>query len=1015
VLVQPERVARRARPAMPRTNCLSSSCKDETLLTLEPVSSLGAETPAATGCPIVGIGASAGGLGAFEVFFSAMPTDSEPGMSFVIVQHLAPDHESVLTDLIQRCTRMRVFQVESGMTVEPNCIYIIPPNRDMALLHGKLELLEPTAPRGRRLPIDFFLKSLAQDQHERAIGIVFSGTGSDGTLGVRAIKGEGGMVMVQLPGSAEYDGMPRSAIATGLVDFVLPPVEMPAQLIAYARHAFGGAAQPVSPEPPAGDDARRAIFVLLRAKTGHDFSQYKQSTINRRVQRRMAVHQVEKLDDYVRLLQAEPDEVDALFRDLLIRVTSFFRDAEAFEVLQSELAARVFGSKSNGDSVRVWVPGCCTGEEAYSLAILLQEQMEALKQSLTIQIFATDIDGAAIERARTGMYPAGIAAEITPERLARNFDAEPDHGRYRVKKRLRDLLIFSEQDVVKDPPFSRLDLISCRNLLIYLEPELQSHLISLFHYALKPGGLLFLGTSESVGDLRDLFAALQPKSKLYLRRDAASSLHGAASGKLSPSRMDVAGPVRTAQHPPRGRRLPLRELTERALLQHCGAVGALVDERGNILYLHGRTGLYLEPAPGESSLNALAMAREGLRRDLTIAMHEAVATRKPSRRPGLRVRTNGSYELVDLTVEPVTTEPGSENGPSLYLIVLEATRAKEPTGPAAKAKVPAGATADDLEADDGRRVAELERELRAQTDFLASNRRELETANEELKSANEELQSLNEESQSTNEELETSKEELQSVNEELVTVNAELQQRVAELSRANNDLNNLMAGTGVATIFVDHRLRIQRFTPAATTLINLMPGDVGRPLGHIASNLVGYDCMVTDVQAVLATLNPLDVEVRTASAWYLLRIRPYRTLENVIEGAVITFTDITEFKRGQEGLRRLAVVVRDSRDAVVVQDLSGHILAWNPGAERAYGWTEAEALGMNIRDLIPEALRADTVAAVQRLGEGGSIQPFHSQRIAKDGHIVEIELTASALTNEAGVQYAVSTTERSHD
>lgn len=982
----------------------------------DPDPSRAVASVAATGFPIVGIGASAGGLAAFKEFFSAMPTDSAPGMSFVIVQHLAPDHKSILTDLVQRCTRMRVFEVESGITVEPNCTYIIPPNCDMALLHGKLQLLEPTAPRGRRLPIDFFLKSLAQDQHERAIGIVLSGTGSDGTLGVRAIKGEGGLVMVQLPATAEYDGMPHSALATGLVDFVLPPAQMPAQLIAYARHAFGGSAHPVSAAPPPGESAMQAIFVLLRARTGHDFSQYKQSTIDRRIHRRMAVHQVDLLDDYVRLLRADPTEVEALFRDLLIRVTSFFRDAEAFEALQGELAQRLFGSKSSGDSIRAWVPGCCTGEEAYSLAILLREQMEALQQGFTIQIFATDIDAANIERARTGIYPAGIAADVSPERLARFFDADQDQGHYRVKKVLRDLLIFSAQDAVRDPPFSRVDLISCRNLLIYLGPELQSRLVALFHYALRPAGLLFLGTSESVGDLRELFATLEPKWKLYQRRDAAPGLRGAAKGKLFPFLTEVAAPMRPAEPVPRGRKPRQRELTERALLQHCGAVGALVDERGDILYLHGRTGRYFEPTPGESSLNALAMAREGLRRELTLALREAVATRKPSPRPGLRVRTNGGFESVDLTVVPVATEPGSGAGPSNYLIVLEPPRTAALAAPVAEARVPTSGHANDAGTDADRRIAELEQELRDQEAFLESNRRDLEASNEELKSANEEMQSLNEESQSTNEELETSQEELQSVNEELATVNAELRQRVAELSHANNDLNNLMAGTGVATLFVDHQLRIQRFTPAASSLVNLIPTDVGRPLAQIVPNLVGYDRMVPDIQAVLATLKPHDVEVRTADDWYLMRIRPYRTLENVIEGAVITFTDITELKRGQDGLRRLAVVVRDSRDAVVVQDLSGCILAWNPGAERSYGWTEAEALGRNIRDMIPEALRAEAVAAVQRLGEAGSMQLLRSQRIAKDGHIVEVELTASVLNNEAGVRYAVSTTEREfHD
>ena len=983
------------------------------LLTPESDPSADAVAPP-TGVPIVGIGASAGGLAALAAFFSAMPAEPEPGMAFVIVQHLAPDHDSMLAELIQRCTRMRVLEVESGMTVQPNCIYIIPPNRDMALLHGTLQLLEPAAPRQRRLQIDFFLKSLAQDQRERAIAIVLTGTGSDGTLGVRAIKGEGGMVMVQHPGAAEYDGMPRSAIATGLVDYVLPVAEMPARLLAYARHTLDKSPVATSEEPPVGDLALATIFVVLRAQTGHDFSQYKLSTIYRRIQRRMAVHQIETLDDYVRLLQSAPAEVEELFHELLIRVTSFFRDAEAFEGLKNELSQRVLPTKAPGTSVRVWVPGCCTGEEAYSLAILLQELVDDLDKDLEIHVFATDIDGKSIELARGGVYPAGIAAEMTPARLARAFDAEPETGRYRVKKALRDLLIFSEQDVIRDPPFSRLDLISCRNLMIYLGAELQVRLLTTFHYALNPGGLLLLGTSESVGDQRHLFTALDPKSKLYQRQTDSPDTPRTGTGRTYPSLATVAVPLRPFQQQPRGPRLPLRELTERELLQHCAAVGVLVNDRGDILFLHGRTGRFLGPTPGESSFNVLGMAREGLRPALTTALQEIVVGKKTVRRPGLRVRTDGQLADVDLTIRLVTPGRSSLATAHLYLIILEAARAPEPAAPLATIAAPTITTDDDPGVDAEARIANLKEELRAQADYLEINRHELEVANEELKTTNEASQSLNEELQSTNEEMETSKEELQSVNEELATVNAELQQRVHELSRSNNDLNNLVAGTGLATLFVDHQLRIQRFTPEATALINLIPNDVGRPLGQIASNLIGYDRLLADIQGVLDTLIPLEVEVRTAAAWHLLRIRPYRTLKNVIEGAVLTFTDITELKSGQEGLRRLAVVVRDSRDAVVVQDLAGRILAWNPGAERLYGFTEAEALTMNIRELIPPAQREDALAKVRQSGEAKSIQPYRAQRLAKDGRVVAIELTASALTDVTGAPYAVSTTEREH-
>ncbi len=555
------------------------------------------ESVAETAVPVVGIGASAGGLAAFEAFFSGMPAATDPGMAFVLVQHLAPDHKSILADLIRRYTRMQVFEVEDGMPVLANCAYIIPPNRQMAFLNGRLELLEPSEPRGRRLPIDFFFRSLAHDQRERAIGIVLSGTGSDGTQGVRAIKGEGGMVMAQSPGSTEFDGMPRSAIATGLVDWELPPAEMAAQLIAYTAHAFGRLPALSANPAPKIESALKKIFIVLRAQTGHDFSQYKPSAIHRRVLRRMSMHQIEALDGYVKFLQQTPSEVDALFRDLLIGVTAFFRDPEAFAALEEQVIPRLVADKPGGGVIRVWSTGCSTGEEAYSLAILLQEHMEALQQRFTLQVFATDIDSRAIATARAGLFPAGIASDVSPQRLARFFTAEPDGSAYRIHKGIRDLLVFSEHDVIKDPPFSRLDLISCRNLLIYLGADLQKQLAATFHYALKPGGMLFLGTSESLGGSAELFAALDRKAKLYQRKDDLAGGQGPSSRRFRPPLMTLQpGDAKPAP----GMKLSLRELTEQALLQQLAPAAALVNGEGDILYLHGRTGAYLEPAPGET-------------------------------------------------------------------------------------------------------------------------------------------------------------------------------------------------------------------------------------------------------------------------------------------------------------------------------------------------------------------------------------------------------------------------------
>ena len=961
------------------------------------------------GFPIVGIGASAGGLAAFEAFFSAMPTDTESGMAFVLVQHLAPDHKSILSDLVKRYTRMRVFDVEDGMVLSPDCAYIIPPNRDMAFFEGTLRLLESSAPRGQRLPIDFFFRSLAKDQHERAICIILSGTGSDGTLGMRAIKGEGGMAMAQKPESTGYDGMPRSAIATGLVDYVLQPAEMPAQLIAYATHAFGKSPPPASTPVRPTEEGLKKVFLLLRGKTGHDFSQYKQNTVDRRVERRMAVQQIDRLDGYVRYLEETPAEVEALFRDLLIGVTNFFRDPEAFDALEQRVIPQIFAEKAPGTAIRVWVAGCSTGEEAYSIAILLRERMEALRQSFKLQVFATDIDDRAIDVARAGIYPASIGSEVSPERLARFFSQE-DGSTYRIHKLIRDLLVFSEQDVIKDPPFSKVDLISCRNLLIYMSGDLQKKLVPLFHYALKPSGVLFLGTSETVGDFADLFTTLDRKAKLYQRKDDHFSLGRPPLGRFLPPSTDVGSSVNAARRTMGESRVPLRELTERAILENAAA-GALVDESGDLLYVRGHTGQFLEPAPGEVVTNILTMAREGLKRDLTIALRKAAARKETVRQAGLRVKANGHFITVNLSVRPVSPVPRAASEPRLFLVQFEeAPPADSDRLGKSGARIDAKTTTRASDADT--RVARLMQELKVKEQYLQTTQEEMQTSNEELKSSNEELQS-------TNDELETSKEELQSVNDELATVNTELQTKVADLSRVNNDMNNLLAGTGIGTIFVDHQLRIQRFTPAVTQLINLIQTDIGRPVGHIVSNLASYDRLVSDVRSVLDDLVPKEVEVQTlGGAWFLLRIRPYRALENVIGGAVITFTEISEITKAREvqleseALRRVIGLMRDAHDAITIQDLDGRILAWNPGAVRMYGFSEPEALGMNISALVPDARRAEVTIAMRRLLRSKVLEPYRTQRIAKAGRIVEISLTVTALVNQAGEVYALATTER---
>jgi two-component system CheB/CheR fusion protein len=962
--------------------------------------------------PIVGIGASAGGLAAFEAFFSAMPLDKDPNMAFVLVQHLAPDHKSILTDLIRRYTRMQVFEVEDGMVVKPNCAYIIPPNRDMAFLNGALHLIEPLAPRGQRLPIDFFFRSLAADQHEKAICIVLSGTGSDGTQGVRAIKGEGGMVMVQNPASTEFDGMPRSALSTGMVDYELPPAEMPAQLIAYTIHAFGKPPLKISNAKPKEENCIQKIFILLRAQTGHDFSLYKPSTINRRIDRRMAVNQIITLEEYCKFLQKAPQEIELLFHDLLIGVTNFFRDPEVYQLLEEKVIPKLFFGKTINSTIRIWVPGCSTGEEAYSIAILVTEHMERIKKDYHVQIFATDIDNASIATARAGLYPSGIAADMTEERLQRFFNLKPSRSdsspaTYQIHKKIRDIIVFSEQNIIKDPPFSKLDMISCRNLLIYLSTDLQKKLIPLFHYALNSKGFLLLGTSESVGDFTPLFAPIDRKSKIYLRKDTIGSQKTVLNPFIPPTLTFDASVSSILERKIIPKKTSLKELTEQMLLSQIAPAGVLVNPQGDILYLHGRSGMYLEPTQGECTVNnVLKMAREGLRRDLSVGLHKAIRTKQIQKHLGLRVKTNGDFTSVNLTIIPMEDNSDEIINNPLYLIVLE--EVLSPTEPDR-----------DVPSDVNEQISKLKKELKAKEEYLQTANEELESSNEELKSSNEEMQSVNEELQSTNEELETSKEELQSVNEELATVNAELQTKVSDLSRANNDMNNLLAGTGIGTIFVDNNLQILRFTPPTYKIVNLILSDLGRPLAHIMSNLVGYDRLIADVQEVLDTLIPKELEVQTKDGqYYTMRIQPYRTQDNVIEGVVITFVDITEMKETREQLRkandllRLAVVVRDAYDAITVQDLNGRIIAWNPGAVRMYGWSEVEALQMNVKDRIPQELREEALAKIVKLSQTEILEPYLTKRITKEGKILDVSIISTALMNEIGVMYGVATTER---
>jgi two-component system CheB/CheR fusion protein len=831
-----------------------------------------------TGFPIVGMGASAGGLEAFEQFFKQVSPQS--GIAFVLVPHLDPAHASMLTDILGRITSMPVLEAQDGVEVQPDHVYVIPPNRDMALFHGALQLSVPGAARGQRMAIDYFFRSLAEDQGELAICVILSGTGTDGTLGMRAVHGAGGISLVQDPATAKYDGMPNSAIASGLATYVLPVEQMPAQLMAYARSLAGATAQPVA-TPPIKPNSLPKIMQLLRAKTGHDFTFYKHSTIGRRIERRMTVLGISDMESYGRYMQEHGEEVKTLFKELLINVTSFFRDPEAFAALKNDVMPRLFAGKPENYVFRVWVAGCATGEEAYSLAILFREHMDEIKQDFKAQIYATDIDEDSIATARGGVYPANIAMDVSIDRLRRFFVKE-DAG-YRVKKDIREMVIFATQNVVKDPPFTKLDMVSCRNLLIYLEPELQSRLIPALHYALKPGGFLFLSPSESVGNYAELFTQLDKKWRTFQARASVSSAHSLLAGGLG---WTGDGPGRqSVELAAKSREANVAELTRKYLLQTYAPSSVLTDEAGTILYIYGDTGKFLRPAPGQASLSVIEMAREGLTLDLRTAIHQAAIQRTIIRGKAPDVKINGGSQDVEFSVHPVT-EPDF-GASQLLLISFQAVAEK--VGKATSVRRPARSAAT-------RRVDELQQELAYTKESLQATIEELQASNEELKSTNEELQSTNEELQSTNEEIETSKEELQSVNEELVTVNAELQSKIEQLASVQSDMKNLLDTISVGAIFLDERLKIKRFTREAASIFRLVDSDVGRPLADIRSHVMGED-LLEDARTVLETLIPREKQVRTSDGfWRLARIVPYRTMDNVIEGVVLTFTDITAFK-----------------------------------------------------------------------------------------------------------------------
>jgi two-component system, chemotaxis family, CheB/CheR fusion protein len=883
--------------------------------------------------PIVGIGASAGGLEAFSELLRHLP--EKTGMAFVLVQHLDPKHGSVLQEILSRTTKIPVTEVTQGVVVQPNHAYVIPANTNLTLKNGMLQLGSRVLTRGQHMPINDFFRSLAENAGQQAIGVILSGTASDGTEGCRAIKAAGGITFAQDEESAKYDSMPRNAVNAGCIDFILSPKDIARELGGISQHPY--VARVVSEvegsEGMVGSDLN-ALFGLLRESTGVDFTNYKHTTLQRRIRRRMVVHKVDKLKDYLRFIGKKPEELDELYRDLLIHVTGFFREPEAFVALRKHVYPKLFEGRKPDNPIRVWVAGCSTGEEVYSIAITLLEYMwvhsRNISQAATaIQIFATDISDTALDRARTGLYTEAAVSEISADRLKRFF-IRLDGG-FQVNKSIRDMCIFAKQNLVKDPPFSNLDLVSCRNLLIYLGPVLQRRVIPTLHYSLKPGGYLVLGSAENLGGFADHFGLVDKKDKIYQKRRTAARLTTYfANSDYLPIRADAKQP----------RELPAPFTVEREvehlLVNRFVPASIVVNDQLEIVQFHGKTGAYLEPPAGQPSFSLAKMAREGLLIDLRAALNTAKKTNATVRKQGVRIQSETGTREVNLEVVPLRGPTAHER---FYVVVFQDEARKsaglEDKGRTGKTAKVARSTARDTEI--------LKREMNQLREQLRSLIEEHETTTEEFKSAHEEVLSANEELQSTNEELETAKEELQSTNEELTTLNEEMQNRNSELGSANNDLLNLLGHVDIPVVMVSNDLRIRRFTPPAQKLLNLLPGDIGRRLGEIRPNLDVEDLESLAHEAI-RRVTPQERQVRTKEGgWQVLHVRPYKTWDNRIEGAVISLQDVDSLKRSLDQTREYAdTIVETAREPILVLNSSLQVTAANPAFYRTFDVSREE-------------------------------------------------------------------------
>lgn len=843
--------------------------------------------------PVVGIGASAGGLEALELFFENMP--EKTGMAFVVIQHLDPDYKGILPELLQRVTAMKVFQVKDQLKIKPDCVFVIPPNKSMSLLNGVLHLFDPVESRGQRLPIDIFFRSLADDRHEKSIGIILSGMGSDGSLGLKSIKEKNGIVAVQEPTSAKFDSMPISAMEAVVTDIVAPVEEIPSKLITFLKYI---------PEVKADskiDTKNKSnldkIIILLRDHCGHDFSFYKKNTLLRRIERRKGVHQIDKIQQYVRFLQENPKEIEILFKELLIGVTSFFRDTAVWERLKEKILPDLMKEAPEGSTLRAWVTACSTGEEAYSLAIIFKEVQQKLKKhkNLSLQIFATDLDNEAVDVARTGVFSSNIAVDVSQSRLSRYFTVEGEG--FRINSTLREMVVFAPQNVIKDPPFTKLDIITCRNMMIYMETELQKKLMSLFNYSLNPGGIMVLGAAETPGNGKDSFIEIDAKLKIFKK----SGKTNAREFVDFPSSFSRKRPEITEKTAQTKLEDSTQSLAEQALLQRFAPASVMVNEKGDILYITGKTGKYLEPVAGKANWNIHAMARPGLQTELSGAFRKAKQSLDPVILRNIKFGANGGTQFVDVTIQRIEAPDSAK---CFIMVVFNDVAVTIKNGN--------GSSKTTTKRTSGRQK-ELEIELQRSLEDRQGIREEMQTSQEELKSTNEELQSTNEELQSTNEELTTSKEEMQSMNEELQTVNAELQSKVADFTQADNDMKNLLNSTEIATLFLDRELNIRRFTDSVIKIFKLRLSDAGRPFTDLVSKLQ-YPEFEDHARKVLKTLTSIETAITTTDKrWFNVRIMPYRTVDDRIDGLVITFADTTIAKNLEFTLKKTNEVLVEAK------------------------------------------------------------------------------------------------------